>query len=759
MSDGKLQIIIGAAADRSVETVFGSIEKRAQRAGQNIAKAMGHGMNGGSGGTGGSGNPFAKMSKDADKAANDAIKAVDRQKKEVAKAAKEMQRDWEKADSERVKSAEKAARAVVAAEKSASQERKRIAAAEKRESDAEARSTSRFASHAGRYAIQSGRQMFNAAGRFGMDLARGAGVEVSVGSLVSRTVGIESAAVGLSSRGHIEGSKNADGTLSANSRVVSSGILEGEARKAGLATAVNPEEILGAGRAFVGLTGDLDLWRKIMPQVVKQTAALGGNQEDAAKAAGEFAAHVGDIPNKEQEIMHLMAVAAGQGKIGGVDFSDFAKYASRAAAPAAMYQGDKAQNIGRLTALAEISKMHGGSANAAEAFQSITQFSNTLKKTARRKTIAKLMGNENGQFTDSQNSEMRGVNDIIKDLIWGAAKDVKNPKGPRVKASQTAISTALGDVRGTRAISGLVATFNEAGGGTKGMAAVEAELKKFDGAVMSATEIDRANAAQLETTKSKTELFNQQLEAISHGIMGELGPAMKDLAPHAIGAAQSLGELTAWAIKNPWLAAGAGVAGAAGKGLAEAGVRAGFEALIPQLAGAGLALGGLTLAVAAAAAALYMIEKDIKSKEELQRKAASSDAALGVAESGGAGSNDPEFLKAKEEQVKKRLAEVARVRGVDKQFAGESPEDRRAREESDAIPFFGNTANVAARLDSNHEESLKEDLQKIHMMLSNISRGIPVTVSNANEIGQSGPKIFAPGREHNPGELPAYLRR
>lgn len=753
MSDGKIQIIVGASMDRSLEQTFASIEKRAQKAGVNIAKAMGVGLSGGSG-VGGNSNPFDKMAKDAGKAAKAAINSVDRQRKETAKALKEMQGDWEKAEKDKKKILDKSEKDFQRSErqktKDAAQEIDARLAHEEKAAKAASASQDRFAHRASRYALRSGREMFSAAGRFGRDIASGAGVDMSVGSLVQRSVGIENAAVDLSNRGHIEGEKGANGG------VVSSRILEGEARKTGLATAVNPEEILAAGRTFVGLTGDLDTWRKIMPQVTKQTMAMGGSQEDAAKMAGEFAAHIGDIPNKAEHVMNMMMVAAGQGKIGGIDATEFAKYASRVAAPAGQFAGDKSENVGKLTAIAEIAKMHGGAANPAEAMGSITQFSNTLKKTARTKSIAALIGNKNGQFTDDQHSNMRGINEIMKDLIWGAAKDVHNPNGPRVKANLNSIATATGDVRGAKALYGLVDTFNTAGGGTKGMDAVNAELKRFDSAIMTTTELERAAAEKMETTKSQTEVFNQQLEAVSHGVMAELGPAIKDLAPDAIKAAQGLGSLASWAAGHPWEAAGAAVGGAAAKGVGEALARAGLEAAITSAAGGMIALGAVGLA---AAAAWAWIEHDISDKEEKQRKEAASDAALGVAEEGGLGANQPEFLKAKEEEIKKRLAEVDRVKKYD---TGSSKEDsaslRASHETMDSIPLLGNIDNVKARQDEQHESGLRDDLQKIHMMLANISRGIPVTNLDQIKI-DNGPKVFKPGMEHDPGTLPAYLRR
>lgn len=402
--------------------------------------------------------------------------------------------------------------------------------------------------------------------------------------------------------------------------VVDPKALEAEARAAGARTAVNPEEILAAGRTFVGLTGDLDLWRKIMPGVVAQTKALGGNQEEAAAAAGEFAAHMGDVPDKVAAVLGLTHVAAGQGKIGGVDFSDFAKYAAKVAAPAALFKGDKTQNISKLTAIAEIAKMHGGASSAAMAFGSIDSLVNTLKKPARFKSIKKLLGNENGQWTDDTHSELMDPHELAKKLIVAASLDKNGKSG---KSDVGRLAAALGDARSLKAVTGLQVTFNEAGGGKAGLDALNAELKKFSGAMMSDAEVARGLAAALNTTESKAERFNQKLEAITHGAMAKLLPALERLETPALNAAGYLGDLAAWAASNP----GSALVDAVGLVIARAGMESAFRhgietiiknlagtAALPGKAGAGLVgqaggIAGLFTSAVVIAALAYAIEQ------------------------------------------------------------------------------------------------------------------------------------------------------
>jgi hypothetical protein len=605
------------------------------------------------------------------------------------------------------------------------------------------------------------------ASRAGHEILRGVGVEADISSLIRRGVGIEQGAAKLSNRGHIEGDKGANGL------VVNPKALEAEARKAGAATAVNPEEILAAGREFVGLTGDLDLWRKIMPGIVAQTKALGGNQEEAARAAGEFAAHIGDVPDKAKAVLSLAHVAAGQGKIGGVDFSDFAKYAAKVAAPAAMFKGDKTQNIGKLTAIAEIAKMHGGASSAAMAFGSIDSLVNTLRKPARFKSIKGLLGNENGQFSDATHSELMDPHELIKQLIVASSKDKNGKSG---KSDIGRVSAAVGDARSMKAIAGLQMTFNEAGGGQAGLDAMNAELKKFSGAMMSDAEVARGLAAALDTTESKAERFNQKLEGITHGAMAKLVPALESLEQPALNLAGHLGDLAAWVATNP----GSALIDAVGLVIARAGIesafRHGIETIIKNVAGSagslpvnaggagglvagagGLAglftsavvIGALAYAIEEAGemALTAMFKKGADANREEATQTGNDGAALanamvhgrqlGPLREGGLTTEDVAALEKAADHTKKQIDaatnDVATV--ADPMGAG-----------------FGSDTDAGSRADSKETVALKAELAKMTAILDAIKNGkLMVHVTNMPPPDQ--PKAPVAGTPWAPGSM------
>jgi hypothetical protein len=563
----EIKIKIGAAVDQSMRTVFKPLQQAAHEARAAIQKE------------------FSQLNVDLKTGFAEQRRAAKKEFTGISEAGGDMSRQLERQRQQQTRTAEQESKREWAAYV---REAKKAYAETQRAAKEHAAVIERFAertSHRATRFFMPNLPIMSLAARGASEVLQGAGVDTSISGLMQRGVGIESAAVALSNRGHIEGAAGANGS------VVQSSILAREARAAGKATAVNPEELLAAGHAFVGLTGDLALWRQIMPQVAARTKALGGSQEDAARAAGVFAAQVGDVPDKAKKVLDLVAVAGGQGKIGGVDFSDFAKYTAKAAAPAAQFVGDNAQNISKLTALAEIAKMHGGASSPAEAFTAVSSLANTLSKPARLKSISKLIGDTNGQFADSSHTKFKDPFELVKRMIVAS------------KGSIDVLGAAIGDSRSMKAVRGLVGTYNDATGGksdtasmNRGLEAMNAELKKFQGAILSNDEVSRALATQMGTTASKAELFNQQLETIVSTSATKLVPALEELAPKALWVADELSKIATWAAGNPWTAVAVAASAALSRAILESGIRSIIEKAIMSSVGAiggGGGLGGV----------------------------------------------------------------------------------------------------------------------------------------------------------------------
>jgi len=574
----EIKIKIGAAVDQSMRTVFKPLVQAAIDARKQVQKefaSVAVGMKG----------SFTDGGRAARRAFADTTRAGDEMSRELANQAKRRTRAAEQESKAEYASAIRAAneagreriRILNANNRLELQAARQLERDKARAAESSSRAVNKFAdrtSHRATRFLMPNMPIASMARRAGSEVLQGLGVDTSISGLVSRGVNIESAATALSNQGHIEGDKGANG------RIVDASVLSNEARGIGAPLAVNPEQILKAQSGMVALTGDLQLAREIMPDLVSMTAAIGGGQVDAAKAAGEFAAAIGDVPNKAERVLELMRVLSAQGKKGAIDLPDFAKYAARAASAAPMFEGDKVENISKLTALAQIAKQHGGASSAAEAFTGIASLMGTLSKPARFKSIAALTGDKNGQFTDEGRTKLMDPFKLLERIIVSA-------KGDIVK-----INAAIGDQRSGKLLRGLAATYNDTVGGktdeksmTAGLKAMQAELAEFKGITLSKAEIDRANGERLKTAEARAEQFGQKLEAITNKAMVKLLPALEKLEVPALNLAGHLGDLAAWVATNP----GTALIEAVGLVIARAGLesafRHGIETIIKNVAG------------------------------------------------------------------------------------------------------------------------------------------------------------------------------
>lgn len=759
----EIKIKIGAAVDQSMRTVFKPLVEAAKEARKQVAAefaAIGRGL--GTGVRAGGQTARAELA-GVTKASNAAAKSTSQEwARSVKMANAEMRAEWRATEREKARVSREAARARARDEREASQDiirgfRDEVKAAKQKERDKRqeaersAAAVNKFAertSHRATRMFWPNMPIMSMARRGTSEVLQGLGVDTSISGSVSRGNAIESAATALSNQGHIEGDKGANG------RIVSPKTLEAEARKLGADQAINPEEILKAQSDFVALTGDLELARAVMRDNVALTASLGGNQREAATAAGEFGAALGDIPDKAARINELMRVLAAQGKKGAIDLKDFAKYAARAASAAPMFEGDKVDNIAKLTALAQIAKQHGGASSPAEAFTAINSMMGTLSKPARLGSMTKLLGNKSGQFTDEGHTKLKDPFELIKSLIVAA-------KGDIVK-----INAAVGDSRSGKLMRGLANTFNETTGGktdpesmNRGLAAMNAELDNFKGVIVSTEEIERANAERKKTREAKAEIFQQKLDLIVNAAADRLVPALERLAPKALELADALGRLVAWAASNP----GEAIVTAIGVSIARAGLESVFRAGIENAlkGGAGLLTGGAgkglggglgvagnlsaALAIASISVATFqagklVIDEFFGGVEDEHRKSAEANANDAVAvinagasirNTGGITPENAEALEWAKASLEKRVEAATTYKKTYK----DGEEGARGALIDSALGLGPNLKDPrGAQNDAQHLKELQKEMQDVKQLLGDIKSGeLKVRVTNQEQ--------------------------
>jgi hypothetical protein len=288
-----------------------------------------------------------------------------------------------------------------------------------------------------------------------------------------------------------------------------------------------------------------------------------------AAAAANVSNGLGDMEDKAPIIDAVMRTIAGQGKLGAVEISDFATQMARVAASASAFAGDRAENIAKMGALAQIARAEGGAPSAAEASRSVVGFANTMKKSARIDAFKK---EGIDVFTDESQTQLKDPISLIKEALIATGGDLQ------------AMNKMFMDVIGARAVTGLQKTFVDAGGGDAGLAAVDKRINRMLDAQLSRKEVDDSADLPGKTMSAKAMRFQNELDKVSEGVMGKLGPALEKAAPAILNFAETVGDVSTWAVDNPKQAIGAAIGIAIARAGIESAFRAGIERVIMRAA-------------------------------------------------------------------------------------------------------------------------------------------------------------------------------
>lgn len=763
---GEIRIRVGASLiNREVEATFGTIEKIAERTGRNVARALGAGGSGSSNtGAAAMGRSFRAAATDADKAGKDIERAFARQVKAAEKASKDEYRAFLKAaqDKKRLAEREVADREKLAAQiarvqdqflrqetRNAEREAKKREKLEENAAKRIARDREKFAdrtSHrAVRFLVPNPIGAFGMASRIGHDILRGAGVDFSVAGSVSRAVDVESLSQQISNQGYRKGEEGPAGVR------VSGKQLESEARSVGKDLSLDPHELLQAQIKFLDVTGDLDASRKNMKGLAEIAAATNTDFTAMAEAAGNVSRHLEEGPDKAEKLLGIMRVLAGQGKVGSIEIKDFAGQMAKIAAIAPKFAGDVGENITKLTTIAQLSRAEGGSATAAQAATSTARFVDIFQTPARMKKFDALGIKA---YTDAKHTQLADPFEIIKQSL------VKT-KGDALK-----MADLFKSVMAQRGVAALTNAYNKAGGGKDGLAAVDSQFAIFGKeSAIRKDEVTEDNAMRQATTKAQAQAFQNELDETITSMKGELVPAMKEFAPLAVQGAHALGELVAWSSHHPFQAVGAAITAAIARAGVESAFRAGIEKMIASAATTGgiQMLAPVAITIAAATIAMHLIDEDIKAREEEQRKNSIENGNAGVMENearlsankGIITTKSRDDLTAINANLTERIARVDKLRNN-----GYGVFDPNAGAGMIAAESVINPTKFAARQDSAHLAELKAELANNAAILNMIRTGtLRVIVANANEIGgNSGPKVYAPGRGPDPSNPPGPWR-
>lgn len=436
----------------------------------------------------------------------------------------------------------------------------RLSATKAEESAAMRAGGARAASLAGRGLRAAG----GFAASVAMDLARGAGVETDFGAMAQKNFALTQSAQDIANSGYQAGDAR-------NGLRVSANALAEDSLRVGKRTGTDADDAMAGLADFTSKTGDLATGREILESMAKLSKATGANLSDMMSAAGGVSMAMGDTDNKAEKLNQIMNSFAAQGKLGAVEIKDLASQMDKLSAQAGQFEGNLADNMVMLGALAQSARKGGGAASATQASTSVAAFTSMLKTPKRAEEFKAATGVE----VFNKKGMLRNPEEIIIEAL--RAKGM-NP---------TEFKKIFANVQGGRAVEESATLYRQAGGGAAGEAAVRANFDQLKKASIDAAEAAESFALAMKQPKSQAEVFNQTMRETTLKMQNELTPALVALAPAGVEAAKATAKFVAWMtgstpgqtqVAEAQSSVGAAMA-ASKKGVATGEVNAGQQAL------------------------------------------------------------------------------------------------------------------------------------------------------------------------------------
>jgi hypothetical protein len=561
----EIKIRIGAAVDQSMRTVFKPLVQSAIDARKQIQKefaSISVGMRTG----------FTAGARTARAAFSDTTKAGDDMSRELANQAKrrtrmaeqESRREYattirlaNEAGRERIRILNANNRLELQSAKQLERDRLRTA---ERSQSAVGKFADRTSHRATRF-LMPNMPIASMARRGASEVLQGVGVDLDASNSIRRNVDLSKRVTGLQNQASIN-----DQNISSDSL---HGSIAGAADKYGYSR-MEGAEALGK---FADKTGDMGLGQQALSKMAERAAAGGGSLEDMMDAAGDVAMNLGPVKDKLGALVGVLDAMTVQGAKGAVEMKDLARTSmARIAANAGRFEGDAGLNMKKLGALAQLARQSGGASSAAEAGTAVARLTDQFSLPARRKQF-KALGVDVDSKTDK--GQFADVFETIKKTIVAADGNQDKLKLPF--ASSVA----------SKAVMPLNKAYNQAGGGQKGLEAMDALLKSFMATEDIQEKLNAANVRRNEETAVKVQKFQNKLDDVTKGALAKLLPALEKLEEPALKLAGHLGDLASWVASNPGDALIEAVALVIARAGIESAFRHGIESVIKDLAGAG----------------------------------------------------------------------------------------------------------------------------------------------------------------------------
>lgn len=310
-----------------------------------------------------------------------------------------------------------------------------------------------------------------------------------------------------------------------------------------------------------------------------------------AKGAGVSMEDLGDVTAtlinrgiKSGDLVKNVEALIQQGKDGAVEFKDLATMLDASSGALIKFKMDATGRSMSAGGLSQIARTYGKS-SAAESTNAVVDLARDLGSKA--DDIKKLSGVEVGVGGKVGRAQLRDVNTLLPEIIEGISKKGNAGKlegqGGIFTGNSTTISTPLLQAFTLGLKKNDSGRFQIAGDGEtadiKGKEAVKALLSQFEDTLPKA-------GASLESFERIVSTQSVQTEIAMNKLKNDLGdkltPIIAKAAPQIVKFITAFGEITAWALSNPFKAVGALMLASMAQSLATAGASSLFDKLLSK---------------------------------------------------------------------------------------------------------------------------------------------------------------------------------
>ncbi|MGN6103718.1 MAG: hypothetical protein ACTHU0_01310 [Kofleriaceae bacterium] len=430
--------------------------------------------------------------------------------------------------------------------------------------------------------------------------AAGMGYNTDVSSALSRSAQRQATVSDFTVNAATAGGRVATaGELAANDRVITD---------AGLATKLDFNELAEGANAFVAKAGeDIDILKANLVDLGKIAMATGTDVGDLISAAGDVSKSLEDTPDKAQRLQEVMRLIAKQTAMGNVEMADFAVYMSRVVSSAYMFEGDRAQNMGILGALAQVS-MRGGRSTAAEGTNSAQSFARDITK---GRALERFQEAGLEVFTDETKTKLRSADKIILDYIDMFGGNLEDLANYFQNENSRAVIKGFQNIYDEAANAAREAGKSDEDVKKAGRGAIQNEFSKFS-TTLSMEQIDKSAGLKMRGGKAMAQDFNNRMDMMATNLSQKLAPAFEQLAPKVAGVTGAVADLAAWAANNPMQA----VVVAMAASVTKANVGSAISAALEKSAGIGKGMSIAAAALTVIAMGTLVMDSDASAREK-----------------------------------------------------------------------------------------------------------------------------------------------